>query len=86
MIVLDAQTHLPRGPSGSVFRVSVGTGGGTVGVGVGTIEKLLQVISEYNCTHSPLQRCLSGSVFGVAIGVDGGIADEGVGATRSRIN
>ena len=33
MIILHAQTHIPRGPSGSVSRVAVGTGGGTVDVG-----------------------------------------------------
>ena len=35
--LLHSQTHIPRGLSGSVSRVAVGTGGGTVGVGVGAI-------------------------------------------------
>ena len=37
--LLHSQTHIhvPRGPSGSVSRVAGGTGGGTVGVGVGAI-------------------------------------------------
>ena len=45
--LLHTQTHIPRGPSGSVSRVSVGTGGGTVGLGVGAMKKLLHIISLY---------------------------------------
>ena len=45
--LLRAQTHIPRGPSDSVSRVEAGTGGGTVGVGVGTIKKSLHIISFY---------------------------------------
>ena len=45
--LLRAQIHIPRGPSGSVSRVAVGTGGGTLSVGVGTIKKLLHISSVY---------------------------------------
>ena len=38
--LLHSQTHIPRGPSGSVSRMAVGTGGGTVGIGVGATEQL----------------------------------------------
>ena len=36
---MHLQTHRPRGTSGSVSRGAVGTGEGTVGVGVGAIHK-----------------------------------------------
>ena len=47
--LMHSQTHIPRGPSGSVSRVAVGTGGGTVGVGVGATctEKSLHIICNY---------------------------------------
>ena len=32
--LVHSHTHIPRGPSGSVSKVAVGTGGGTVVVGV----------------------------------------------------
>ena len=35
--LLHSQAHIPRGPSGSVSRVAVGTGGGTVGIKEGAI-------------------------------------------------
>ena len=37
--LLHSQTHIPRGPSGSVSRVVVGTGAGTVGAAVGAIHR-----------------------------------------------
>ena len=45
--LLHTQTHIPRGPSGSVSRMAVGTGGGTVGVAVGAMKKSLHMISVY---------------------------------------
>ena len=36
--LLHSRTDIPRGPSGNMSRVAVGTGGGTVGVGVGAIH------------------------------------------------
>ena len=38
--LLHSQTHIPRGPSGSVSRVAVGTGGGTAGIGVGATGEI----------------------------------------------
>ena len=44
--LLHSKTHIPRGLPGSVSRVA-GTGGGTVGIGVGAIKKSLHIISVY---------------------------------------
>ena len=41
--LLHSQTHIPRRSSGSVSRVSLCSGRGTVGVGVGAIKKLLHM-------------------------------------------
>ena len=41
--LVHSQTHIPRGPSGSVSRVAVGAGGGRVGVGVGAIHRKIVV-------------------------------------------
>ena len=53
MILLHSQTHIPRGPFDSVSRMAVGTGRGTVGVGVGAIhEKIVAYyISLYGCVQ-----------------------------------
>ena len=49
--LVHSQTHIPRGPAGSVSMVAVDTGGGTVGVGVGAIhrEVITRYISLYAC-------------------------------------
>ena len=43
--LMHSQTHIPRGPSGSVSRVAGGAGAGTVGGGVGAIYK--EIIAHY---------------------------------------
>ena len=49
--LLHSQNHIPRGPSGSVSRVAVGTVGGTVGGGMGAKKKSLHIISVYMHMH-----------------------------------
>ena len=49
--LLHSQTHIPRGPSGSVSRGAAGSGGGTVDVGLGAIynEGIAHDFSLYKC-------------------------------------
>ena len=51
--LLHSQTHIPRGPSGSMSRVAVGSGGGTVGVGVGAIHK--EIVAYYISLYAHVQ-------------------------------
>ena len=44
--LVHSHTHIPRGPFGSVSRVAVGAGGGTVVVGVGAILRAIVVHIE----------------------------------------
>ena len=48
MTLMHSQTHIPRGPSGSVSKVAVNTGGGTVGAEVGT-KKNCFVLDQFIC-------------------------------------
>ena len=64
--LLHSQTHIPRGPSGNVSKMAVGTGAGTVGIGVGTTETTIanhiKLYSEY--THSLTKTTLWYSLWG----------------------
>ena len=59
--LLCSQTHIPRGPSGSLSRVAVGSGGGTVGVGVGAIYK--EIIEYYISLYVCMQCVCIPSLF-----------------------
>ena len=69
------QTHIPRGPSGSVSRIAFCTGGGTKR----TSANHIKLHSE--CTHTALPRPPSGTVCGVDIGNRADLEDEGAVAT-----
>ena len=66
MILLHSQSHIPRGPSGSVSRVDVGTGGGTAGVEVGATGKSLHFISVYRYNANVQCVCIPSAFFSAA--------------------
>ena len=78
-------TYQDGRPSGSVSKVAIGIGRGTVDAGGGTAEKSITHYIRLVYWQSLLQGWLSGSVLGVTIGTGEGIVDEGVGATGRRI-
>ena len=47
--LVHSHTHIPRGPFGSVSRVAVGTGGGTVVVGIGAISR--EIVVRIDCKY-----------------------------------
>ena len=84
--LLHVQTGIPRRPSGSESKATIGIGGGTVDAGGGATEKTITHYIRLVYLQSLLQGWLSGSVLGVTIGIGEGIVDKGVGATGRRIN
>ena len=59
--LLHSQTHIPRRPSGSVSRVAVGTGGGTVGIEVGAIHR--EIVAHYISLYACVQCVCIPSLF-----------------------